>query len=62
MNDLLATVGRQLLERVFADRGARRVWDKAVAGVRVEIDTDPSDVPGGPSELLRDPDSDQAVA
>ena len=63
--ELLTTVGRQLFERVFADRSAAKVWTKAeadLAGVRVEIDTDPSDVPGVPWELLRDPDSDQAVA
>jgi hypothetical protein len=62
---LLARVGRQLFERVFAERGATRVWTKVeddLAGVRVEIDTDPSDVPGVPWELLRDPDSNQAVA
>ena len=44
---------------------AVKVWAKAddeLAGVRVEIDTDPSDVPGVPWELLRNSDTDQAVA
>ena len=62
---LLARVGRDLFERVFAGRSAARVWTKAeddLAVVRVEIDTDPSDVPDVPWELLRNPDSDQAVA
>jgi tetratricopeptide (TPR) repeat protein len=62
---VLATVGRQLFARVFAGRGAMKVWANAeadLARVRVEIDTDPSDVPGVPWELLRDPDADQAVA
>ena len=63
--ELLASVGRELFERVFAARGAARVWTTAeadLAAVRVEIDTDPSDVPGVPWELLRDPDSDRPVA
>ncbi|WP_433784642.1 CHAT domain-containing protein [Actinomycetospora sp. CA-101289] len=63
--ELLASVGRELFERVFAARGAARVWTSAeaeLAAVRVEIDTDPSDAPGVPWELLRDPDSDRPVA
>jgi hypothetical protein len=62
---LLGSVGRQQFERVFAEPGAAKVWAQAeadLADTRVEIDTDPSDVPGVPWELLRDPDSDQAVA
>ena len=53
---LLETAGRELFERVFAGRGATRVWTQAQDGfadARVEIDTDPSDVPGVPWELLR---------
>src|SRR3954464_3676629 len=56
--ELLAAAGGRLFGRVFAGRGATKVWDRAVddlAEVRVEIDTDPSDVPGVPWELLRDP-------
>jgi hypothetical protein len=39
----LASVGRQVFERVFAERSAARAWTTAeadLAGVRVEIDAE----------------------
>ena len=45
-----------------ARRGCGRQADGGLAGVRVEIDADPSDVPGLPWELLRDPRTDRPVA
>ena len=48
-----------------AGRDAAWTWATAeadLAGVRVEVDADPADVPGVPWELLREPDSDRPVA
>jgi hypothetical protein len=61
----LSTVGRELFRQVFTEAGA--LWAVAtdgapgLAGLRVEVDTDPTDVPGQPWELLREPSTDQAV-
>ena len=62
---LLADIGRRLFTAVFGTGVAAGFWAQAgQAGldrVRVEIDTDPADVPGLPWELLRDPDTGRAL-
>ena len=61
----LAQIGVDLFRRVFADREAADVWQRAQAQlgqVRVEVDVDPAETPGLPWELLRDPATDTAVA
>ena len=62
--ELLATAGRQLFVRVFAERGAAKLWAGAEAtspgcGWR-STPTRPT-CPGVPWELLRNPDTDQPV-
>jgi CHAT domain/Alpha/beta hydrolase family/AAA domain len=66
----LSAIGRELFAKTFnaPDRNMIRIWSEAVSGpggltrVRVEVDADPTDVPGIPWELLRDPATDRPVA
>jgi hypothetical protein len=62
---ILAGTGVSLFGHVFTGLDAAGIWNDARARlprVRVEVDTDPADVPGLPWELLRDPGTDTAVA
>ena len=62
---ILAGTGTSLFGHVFAGLDAAGIWDRAraqLSQVRVEVDTDPADVPGLPWELLRDPGTDTALA
>ena len=61
----LAAVGSALFDRVFADRDAAGIWERArdrLGEVRVEVDADPGEGAGVAWELLRDPSSDAALA
>ena len=63
---VLASVGRELFGRVFSGASAA-AWTRAssepggLAGLRFEVDADPTDVPGLPWELLREPETGAAV-
>ncbi len=61
----LEDLGRRLFTAVFGSGDAGEIWGQVAAGglgrVRVEIDTDPADVPGLPWELLRKPGSNAAL-
>ncbi len=62
---VLAETGTGLFAKVFAGTDATGIWTMArarLAQVRVEVDTDPGEVPGLPWELVRDPGSDMALA
>ncbi|HEV2253432.1 MAG TPA: tetratricopeptide repeat protein [Streptosporangiaceae bacterium] len=62
---ILADIGARLFSRVFAGRDAMRIWElvrSRLGEARVEVDADPSDVPGLPWELLRDPATDSPLA
>ena len=62
---ILADTGTSLFGHVFTGLDAAGIWDRAraqLSQVRVEIDTDPADVPGLPWELLRDPGTNTALA
>jgi hypothetical protein len=62
---ILAGTGTSLFGHVFTGLDAAGIWKDVRARlprVRVEIDTDPADVPGLPWELLRDPGTDTALA
>ncbi len=62
---VLAQIGSGLFTGVFTGMDAAGIWAKArtrLGQVRVEVDADPSEVPGLPWELLRDPGTDTAVA
>ena len=62
---VLAETGAGLFTRVFSGRDAAGIWDRAQARlgqVRVEVDTDPAEVPGLPWELVRDPGTGTALA
>jgi hypothetical protein len=55
---VLAETGTALFSRLFSGMDAAGIWAQARARlgeVRVEVDTDPAEVPGLPWELLRDP-------
>jgi tetratricopeptide (TPR) repeat protein len=62
---MLADLGRRLFQAVFGAGTAAGIWGQAsrdgLDRVRVEVDTDPADVPGLPWELLREPGSDRAL-
>jgi tetratricopeptide (TPR) repeat protein len=61
----LEDLGGRLFAAVFDSGAAAGMWGQALAAgldrVRVEIDTDPADVPGLPWELLREPGSGRAL-
>src|ERR1700683_4004162 len=62
---VLAETGTGLFAKVFAGVDATGIWTLARSRLgqgRVEVDTDPGEVPGLPWELLRDPGSDSALA
>ena len=62
---ILAGTGTSLFGHVFTGLDAAGIWAQAraqLSQVRVEVDTDPADVPGLPWELLRDPGTDTALA
>ena len=62
---ILADTGTSLFGQVFTGLDAAAIWAQARAQlpqVRVEVDTDPAEVPGLPWELLRDPSTDTALA
>jgi hypothetical protein len=62
---VLAGTGAGLFTRVFTGMGAAGIWAQAqgqLGQLRVEVDTDPGEVPGLPWELVRDPDTDTALA
>ena len=58
-------LGQDLFRAVFGGGDARDLWTLAKlagpAGLRVEIDADPADVPGLPWELLREPNGPPLV-
>ena len=64
---VLAAIGHQLHRTVFGGPDAGASWTLAttgprgLAGLRVEVDADPADVPGLPWELLREPGTDQPL-
>ena len=61
----LAVTGEDLFRKVFSPGDAAGVWSRLVddlAGVRVEVDTDPADGSGLPWELLRDPGTGTPMA
>jgi hypothetical protein len=54
----LAQIGADLFGRVFSSQDAAGIWAQArnrLNQVRLEVDSDPTDVPGLPWELLCDP-------
>jgi tetratricopeptide (TPR) repeat protein len=62
---VLAQIGSGLFTGVFAGMDAAGIWAQArplLGRVRVEVDADPSEVPGLPWELLRDPGTGTALA
>jgi tetratricopeptide (TPR) repeat protein len=62
---VLADIGDGLFSRTFAGMDAAGIWTQArsrLGQVRVEVDTDPGEVPGLPWELLRDPGTGTAFA
>lgn len=61
----LVQLGTSLFSQVFAGQDATAIWAMAQARLgqaRVEVDTDPAEVPGLPWELLRDPNTGTALA
>ncbi|HTS95756.1 MAG TPA: CHAT domain-containing protein [Streptosporangiaceae bacterium] len=61
----MAETGTGLFSLVFAGMDAAGIWAAArprLGRVRVEVDADPSEVPGLPWELLRDPGTGTALA
>ena len=61
----LARIGASLFRQVFAGPDGAGIWAIArdrLGEVRVEVDADPSDVPGLPWELIRDPGPDTPLA
>ena len=62
---VLADTGAGLFRLVFSGQDALGIWGRVGAGlgqVRVEVDTDPAEVPGLPWELVRDPGTGTALA
>ena len=62
---VLAEMGTALFSRVFTGMDAVGIWDRARARlgeVRVEVDSDPTEAPGLPWELLRDPGTGTTLA
>jgi hypothetical protein len=63
----LADLGSDLFAQVFGAGDAAQLWTLAtsgaggLAGVRLEVDADPQDVPGLPWELLREPSTGAGV-
>jgi tetratricopeptide (TPR) repeat protein len=61
----LSDLGTGLFRQVFTGQDGAGIWAQAqdqLPQVRVEVDTDPDDVPGLPWELLRDPGTGTALA
>lgn len=62
---IIVELGRRLFDAVFGTRDAVSIWTEATGGgldrLRVEVDADPSDVPGLPWELLREPGTDRPL-
>lgn len=62
---IVVRVGRELFAAVFGAGDAAAIWAQASLGsvdrLRVEVDADPSDVPGLPWELLREPGTDRPL-
>jgi len=62
---VLTEIGDGLFTRTFAGMDAAGIWAQArsrLGQMRVEVDTDPGEVPGLPWELLRDPGTGTALA
>jgi tetratricopeptide (TPR) repeat protein len=61
----LSELGADLFGQVFRGQDAAGIWAQVQAQlpqVRVEVDTDPGDVPGLPWELMRDPNTGTRLA
>ncbi|HTS98956.1 MAG TPA: tetratricopeptide repeat protein [Streptosporangiaceae bacterium] len=62
---VLVQIGSGLFTAVFTGMDAAGIWGRALprlGRMRVEVDADPSEVPGLPWELLRDPGTGTALA
>ena len=66
--DRMSAIGRELFAEVLKTRESAGIWTLATseaggwARLRLEVDADPTDVPGLPWEYLRDPATDRPVA